>query len=642
MEGTATGSADSFVMPKRRLVLGSIPDDFAANVDLAFGPWCFAGREAQYPGWTELVFVGATDDPDALECAANDATAITEHLLPHLAAAANERWGRTYSAGYWRFIHISWLYRLIELAWNRWLHAEAFVAVHRTESLVAELAPERVDWSFRDLADWDDRALRDADYDWWLSSLILRRLAPTNWRLQERPLQPRPAAPVRTQPRPAPRRLIARLLPRLAFNNVAGATPVEKLLFSAYLNLLPRRKAPPQDFGEWHLPPHIPAAFMEVVRQLIAMTRPASIDKGFEGWEGATKKMRFRPGRLYVGATTWTSERDLYMAAHAVEAGEKIVPVQYGCNYGMSRVFSFPARLHYTQWAFITWGWTAQQSYEGRFVPLPSPELSKLSRHHEENPELIFVGTVMYLILVRMMSIPRARQVVRYRQEKMAFLRALDDIPRRALAYRPYLATRSDLEDLPAVRRVIPEVKVVEGPLHPRILKSRLVVLDNPGTTLNIAMAANVPVIGFWDRAAWPECRQLKPLYDRMADLGILHSNGISAAHFANRIWKDVQGWWQSTDIQELRIAFGREYAFAARSWRLPWIKTLWRISTLKPHPQTRPMLNGQDMQSLSGRSLALPKQAEARSRQMGPETQVNDPRSCVTHMTKADQPAHE
>ena len=72
------------------------------------------------------------------------------------------------------------------------------------------------------------------------------------------------------------------------------------------------------------------------------------------------------------------------------------------------------------------------------------------------------------------------------------------------LYYRPYSKTPYSFEDLNYIKKLKKDIKVINGDLHKQILNCKLLVLDHPGTTLLIALAANIPVICFWNRNHFP------------------------------------------------------------------------------------------------------------------------------------------
>lgn len=72
------------------------------------------------------------------------------------------------------------------------------------------------------------------------------------------------------------------------------------------------------------------------------------------------------------------------------------------------------------------------------------------------------------------------------------------------------------LKDKQYIKDKVPWAKFCEGYLHSKMIKCKITVLDHSGTTLNIALAANVPTICFWDKDAWAMCFQAEPYFDKL------------------------------------------------------------------------------------------------------------------------------
>ena len=84
------------------------------------------------------------------------------------------------------------------------------------------------------------------------------------------------------------------------------------------------------------------------------------------------------------------------------------------------------------------------------------------------------------------------------------------------------------------------------GPLEPRLLGCRLLVLDHAGTTLAQALAANIPFLLYWNPETASFTPEALPLLDKLREAGILHDTPESAAAKAAEVWGDVPGWWAS------------------------------------------------------------------------------------------------
>lgn len=566
----------------RQLILGAIPDDFDPSRHLPLGAWCFVGREQVYPAWEGLPFFDAFPDTGRLMETSAAVADLYDHLVPVWAARLNAEHGIDRPLSWWRLVLISWLYRLIEVACFRWFHVEQLVTRYGGEALVVEAPASDTTWPFASFEDFIDRGVRGTSFDAWLSGMVLRRLAPAHWSLVEVPAEPVPAKPaqMRVPPPGGLKGVVRKLLGRMQCQNTAGLSPRAKLLFSLYLLLLPRKAPRRVDFVPPARPPALlPPAFVELVAELAERTIPATLTTDFARFDAEARAQRYRPGRVFLSTTTSTNDLDVLVAANAEAKGERIVPSQYGCNYGTSLVYHYAQRLHYRHDAYFTYGWTEQEDYEGRFFGLPSPQLSPhVEAHRQASDEILLVGTTTLLRHQRFLSLPQAAQWVDYRKQKRAFLQSLAPDILAALVYRPYLHSSADLADLDYVRSFLPQARVAEGPLNPRLLACRLLVMDHPGTTLNIAMAADVPTVAFWDPQAWPTCRQATVVYDRLRAVGILHDDPVSAARQVEAVAGDVEAWWRSGDVQAARRQWCALYGRASRWWWLHWMAALARV----------------------------------------------------------------
>ncbi|MFR1533258.1 MAG: hypothetical protein ACLSTO_06190 [Bilophila wadsworthia] len=136
------------------------------------------------------------------------------------------------------------------------------------------------------------------------------------------------------------------------------------------------------------------------------------------------------------------------------------------------------------------------------------------------------------------------------------FMAALPEALRKQSQYRPYFDVPSSLEDAPWLLRRFPEVTRCTGPLEPRLLGCRLLVLDHAGTTLAQALAANIPFLLYWNPETASFTPEALPLLDKLREAGILHDTPESAAAKAAEVWGDVPGWWACPRrVQALGVA---------------------------------------------------------------------------------------
>ncbi|MDD5428996.1 MAG: hypothetical protein PHI58_07190, partial [Candidatus Omnitrophica bacterium] len=220
-----------------------------------------------------------------------------------------------------------------------------------------------------------------------------------------------------------------------------------------------------------------------------------------------------------------------------------------------------------------------QEDCKGNMVPLPSPYLSKVAnRYKKGSDDLILVGTRVHMFLYRFDSLPQPAEQLDYLKQKVLFVKRLNKDAAEYLRYRPYFEISSNGAERPYINKNLPDLKLCTGSLgsfHSKIMKCRLLILDHPGTTLNVALAANIPTICYWNKRAWAMCEQSIPYFDALEKAGIIFGDGSSAADKVNEIWDDVLGWWNLPGNQKARQAWCGRYAMASRTWRRDWMKAL-------------------------------------------------------------------
>ena len=567
-------------LTSRRIFLTEPPPDFDPGRDLVIGPWCFVGVEDRFPGWDKLPFEEPVRSPAELKSACGDTEQLALLTAERLGRDIDLGCGGSHGSRYWRSLLYVWLMTCAQLLWRRYLHVSAMVERHGNEPFSVFVHPDRHAWPSLGLEEFYGRLERSRPFDHWVSSIVVRELCPPSWQLIEIREKPEPGSPIG---RPtAARSRLRKLLGRLPFNHAHGVR-AWKLPFSVMLSLLPRSTHPPDQTEtetiDRNIEDRFPDAFLQLYERLAGATRPACYGADYSRWDASASQRRFVPGRLYIDNLGSHLTENNFLAATALERGERVVGAQHGGLYGTAVATPVPAHSEYAGHAFLTWGWKEQEDAAAKFVPVPSPHLSRIANAHRRgNRNLIFIGTLMEVYGNRFNAIPSPSRWPAYRRMKREFVGGLNDAIRDQLAYRPYEKNRT-LLDAPYLQRSFPDLKVLEGPLVPEMLRSKLAVIDYPGTSFLESLAANVPTIAYWNPDDWPMSRQAAPYVDALADCGLLHRNASSAAAKVNEIWADVEGWWRGEAVQSARRVWCRQYARTAVLWQWHWAKALWQVA---------------------------------------------------------------
>lgn len=295
-------------------------------------------------------------------------------------------------------------------------------------------------------------------------------------------------------------------------------------------------------------------------------------------------KRRYSKGKLInYSNRLYYNECSKLDAALAVSNKEIIIATQHGGhNYGSAYTFEYGKEIEQKADLFISWGSYLVDSKINTLV-LPSPLLSKyLNIHSIEKKTLLMVGTDMKAFQNRFDSVPEDTGYLEYRKNKIIFLSSLQNKGLiEDVLYRPYPFKQSSFLDKDFILSKIPRLRIHEGNLHNDLQSCMLLILDHPGTTWNIAMAMNTPTICFWDRNHFPFNNFAENFLNKFESLGVYFDSPQAAADKVNSLISEgfnIQVWWNSSEIQNLRKDWMDAFAMADKNWRFKWIKKLWAL----------------------------------------------------------------
>jgi putative transferase (TIGR04331 family) len=641
-----------------------MPAGATPHTHLASGPWCFAGREAFFPGWDgaplppqtesakkECVFPIPDDPyPDArsMEREAASANGEVLRLVRILGDEADGPAGIRRSGRYWQMALGPFLLPAVHMLAERQRRVLNLIAAHGREPLRVELLPRKISFSFQTTLDFMVNGIQNVAFNHYVFSRIVEAFLPNGqqrgdetdaiaWRAVYLP--PFPLHQAKKKPGGFWSVIcldsLRRFLRNLPFPLCKGFSLGQALFLSlAVIGNTGRLGDRSLDFSlycaaefTWHFPAEelIRACLPEELRRGIL---PATKKRKMEHHgQGGTKT--FFHTRLR-GMSPAFSQDDAYRLRLAAlrESGCRLFSVQHGANYGnLLSVGILP--FEYSQHAFFSWGWRTHQGQPANAHPLPHPALTAIcGAHRERFPQLILVGTEMSTYTYRLKSRPLAKAMLAYRLGKTLFFHTLMDLLRTQgfiglsdgvsggreekvflpeyeigngqptrpgasqqgnktpeLLYRPYFTTAGGLEDADYVRRHVPGIGLCMGNLTEQMLGCRLLVLDHYGTSLHMALAADVPTLAFWNRREWGMEAESDTVLDVLQDAGILYTTPEEAARQAASVWENPAPWWQSPPVRHARFLWLERYARVGDRMEQPW-KT-WELtrrwfSTLK------------------------------------------------------------
>ena len=109
----------------------------------------------------------------------------------------------------------------------------------------------------------------------------------------------------------------------------------------------------------------------------------------------------------------------------------------------------------------------------------------------------------------------------------------------------------------------MPEIKINRGygDIKALVQKSRLYISTYNATTYLESLSWNIPTIIFWNPNHWELNEETKPYFEMLKSVSIFHETPESAAQQMIKVWDDVEGWWQSEQVQDVRKNFCYRYS---------------------------------------------------------------------------------
>ena len=97
--------------------------------------------------------------------------------------------------------------------------------------------------------------------------------------------------------------------------------------------------------------------------------------------------------------------------------------------------------------------------------------------------------------------------------------------------------------------------------MYKELPKCRLVIATYNSTTYLETMALNIPTIIFWNTNISNVRYDAAPYFNLLKSVGIFHDTPESAASHVALIWDDVDLWWKSLVVQNVRRKFCEQYS---------------------------------------------------------------------------------
>ena len=296
-----------------------------------------------------------------------------------------------------------------------------------------------------------------------------------------------------------------------------------------------------------------------IIRNLLFELLPTCYLEGFEELLKIVNKQPWpkSPRFIFTSNNFGTDEVFKLYTAIKTENGSKYYIGQHGNHYFTSRYF-FPRIEEQTADKFFTWGWESSFS---KFFPMFIFSNSGRKVDYDKNGGLLLIEEQL---ASRTVPWDVYHNYISYFKEQKKFVSKLANEPMQKLVIR--LSRTNEKKKLSEVKRWrefnrLLSVDRGTTKLNELIAKSRLVVLSYDSTGLLESLSKNIPTLAFWQNGLDHLRDSVKPDYQRLIDVGILHLSSESAAEKVNKIWNNIDEWWMQKKTQDTINFFCNKYA---------------------------------------------------------------------------------
>ena len=237
-----------------------------------------------------------------------------------------------------------------------------------------------------------------------------------------------------------------------------------------------------------------------------------------------------------------------FYCANSVTTGSKINTICHGGG----------GKYKYSDWQdmdfnisdkYFTWGWSEYSSkcVQGFFVK----DITYRRSSNKNQKHLLHIMLSQYRYVKGIDATPSYQQYVNeYLNDQFEFLNALKQEIRKEVITKLSYDQENSLQE--RINDKCPGLNyaTMKDNYNKLMKESKLIVTTYNCTTPVEALYMNVPTIIYWRPDHWELSPSAKPLFNKLKDCGVFHDTPGSAADMVDRIWEDVDGWWQTKEVR--------------------------------------------------------------------------------------------
>ena len=302
--------------------------------------------------------------------------------------------------------------------------------------------------------------------------------------------------------------------------------------------------------------------FDKVAREMIPGHIPTAYLEGYEQLRICIDALPWpsKPKAMFTSNSYSADDVFKCWAGDRVESGVPLVIGQHGGNFGMTPFAFYEDQQISIADKWFSWGWADAE--RPNVLPVGNLKGFGGTVPYDKQGGALMVEMTMPRYSYYLYSAPIAGQYLDYLDDQMQFISALSHELQQQVLLRLYHHDYGCCQQERWMAK-FPDIRVDDGSTNIRALirKSRLYISTYNATTYLESLSWNVPTIMFWNPQHWELKDEVQPYFDQLKSVGIFHETPESAARQMEAVWDDVDEWWHSSEVQEVRRSFCERFA---------------------------------------------------------------------------------
>lgn len=305
-------------------------------------------------------------------------------------------------------------------------------------------------------------------------------------------------------------------------------------------------------------------AIQSLLKNLFAQSLPVAYLEGFNEVSDYVSRLPWPTSPKFIFTSNNYDFDDifkLYAARKVLECDSKYY---VGCHgSGFFSYFENPTNVEKVCDKFITWGW-----HHGNPKHTPGFIFKTVGKkiNYDRSGKIILIEQTLFN---RVVTWDVYGDQANYFDKQVQFVNLLDENPRSNLIIRLHSSHKNrgwfESEKWHEVDKNL-TIDYGVANLDKLIAKSRLLVFGYDSTGFAEAMSLNIPTLVYL-QVGYDQLNDFsKPYYSALLDAEIAHVSPESLARKVNEIWKSIDNWWMTSEVQNARLQYCDKYARTSNS----------------------------------------------------------------------------